>query len=321
MFANQSMNRRDALSVLGGVTGAAVLGPNVFAAPKPFAFNYTLASAMYGTAPLSEILPEAKKTGARSVTIWPVPHGDQREQIESMGHDAFIALMRKHKQRLGAIACYKLGPFGMRDEMRFARKIAGALGQKQEVVMITGGKGPRDLMGAALKAAVLEFAEKLKPEAAFAAEHNCAIAIENHGNNLFDSPDSMRWFADAIDTANLGIAFAPHHLVPAYMPENGQALGKLAGDLGPAMRYVYAQQYGHGFRGEGTIEDVMMQMPGRGALDFGPLTRALAKINFTGLTEILMHPTPRGIPIRDTTPQVTKEINMARRYLNGLVSA
>jgi sugar phosphate isomerase/epimerase len=311
------LTRRDAL----GAIAAAALTPSAFAASKPFKINYTLASAMYGTAPLAEILPEAKKTGARSVTIWPKVHGDQREQIEAMGHDAFVAMMRKHKLRLGAVACYKLGPFGMRDEMRFARKIADALGQKGEVVLITGGKGPRDLKGAELKAAVLEFAEKLKPEAEVAAETGCAIAIENHGNNLFDTPDSMRWFAEAIDTRRLGIAFAPHHLVPAYLPEDGKALGALARELGPAVRYVYAQQYGHGYRGEGTKEDEMMQMPGRGALDFGPLLAALRAIGYHGLTEILMHPTPRGIPILETTPKVTKEINRARRYLDALIAA
>ena len=60
----------------------------------------------------------------------------------------------------------------------------------------------------------------------------------------------------------------------------------------------------------------MLQMPGRGALDFRPILAALEKINYQGWTEIFMHPFPRGIPIQETVPKVTAEINRARKYLD-----
>ena len=65
-------------------------------------------------------------------------------------------------------------------------------------------------------------------------------------------------------------------------------------------------------------EQELMQMPGRGDLDFTPILSALKKINFAGWTEIFMHPVPRGIPILETTADVTNEINRARHYLDEL---
>jgi sugar phosphate isomerase/epimerase len=62
-------------------------------------------------------------------------------------------------------------------------------------------------------------------------------------------------------------------------------------------------------------EQELLQMPGRGPLDFTPLLRALKQMNYQGFTEIFMHPVPRGIPILETTVAVTAEINRAKAYL------
>ncbi|MFM8494347.1 MAG: hypothetical protein ACKOEM_02315, partial [Planctomycetia bacterium] len=40
--------------------------------------RWILASALYGTFPLAEILPEVAKTGADMIDLWPKPHGTQR---------------------------------------------------------------------------------------------------------------------------------------------------------------------------------------------------------------------------------------------------
>ena len=62
-------------------------------------------------------------------------------------------------------------------------------------------------------------------------------------------------------------------------------------------------------------EQELLQMPGRGSLDFVPVVKALKNINYKGWTEIFMHPVPRGIPILDSVQDVTAEINRSRRYL------
>ena len=62
-------------------------------------------------------------------------------------------------------------------------------------------------------------------------------------------------------------------------------------------------------------------MPGRGPLDFGPLMRELARMRFAGPIEIFMHPVPRGVPILETIPAVTAEINRARASLERLIDS
>ena len=64
-----------------------------------------------------------------------------------------------------------------------------------------------------------------------------------------------------------------------------------------------------------TKEEELLQMPGRGDLDFTPILAALKSIQYQGMTEIFMHPVPRGIPILQSTAEVTTEINRARDYL------
>ena len=51
----------------------------------PFKLSYILASCMYGTMPLVEIVSEVPKIGSQHIDIWPRVHGNQREQVESMG--------------------------------------------------------------------------------------------------------------------------------------------------------------------------------------------------------------------------------------------
>jgi hypothetical protein len=44
---------------------------------------------------------------------------------------------------------------------------------------------------------------------------------------------------------------------------------------------------------------------------------AVKQTGYAGWTEIFMHPFPRGIPILDTTAQVTAAICAARDYLEA----
>ena len=60
----------------------------------------------------------------------------------------------------------------------------------------------------------------------------------------------------------------------------------------------------------------LLLMPGfGGGLDYRPVIKALADIRYTGLVEIFMHPTPRGIPILPTAPEITAAINRSRDYI------
>ncbi len=274
------------------------------ASAEKFELNYMLASSMYGYLPLSEILPEVHQVGATTLDLWPKVHGNQREQLDEMGEDAFRELLKKHDVKLGCITQYKLGPFGLQDEMQLARRF-------QCDTIVTGGSGPKGLQGGELKKAVKEFAEKMKPHLDVAAETGVTIAIENHANNVIESPDSMKWLMEFRPNSHLAIALAPYHL-----PEDEQLLAQLIRDLGnEGLALFYAWQHGMGCMQKLPKEQELLQMPGRGDLDFTPLLAALKDIGFDGWTEIFMHPVPRGIPIHETAAEVTAEINRSREYL------
>jgi sugar phosphate isomerase/epimerase len=258
---------------------------------------------MYGCADVAEILPEVKKIGAGAIDIWPQRHGNQREQLDELGEEKFARLLKEHGVALGCITQYKLGPFALQDEMRLAAR----LGCK---TIVTGAKGPRGLRGAELKAGVRGFLEKMKPHLAVAEETGVTVAIENHGNNLIESPDSLKWLAELRPSKNLAIALAPYHL-----PQDEELLSRLIRELGGCVAVFYAWQHGMGCMTKLPKEQELLQMPGRGELDFTPLLAALRDIDYRGWTEIFMHPVPRGIPILPTTREVTDEINRSRRYL------
>ena len=226
---------------------------------QPFQLNYILASCMYGTLPLAEIVPEVKQIGAAHIDIWPRVHGDQREQVESMGNDAFADLLATHGVGLGISTRFDLGPFGLAEEMAFARDFGASL-------IVTGSTGPKDLTGEELRAAVADFAEALKPHIATAEKHNITISIENHSSALIESPDSMKWLIELTDSPHLGIALAPYHL-----PDDAQLVAQLIEDLGQGLALFYAWQHGMGCHEKLPKEQELMQMPGRGTLDFAPI--------------------------------------------------
>jgi sugar phosphate isomerase/epimerase len=270
--------------------------------------RYVLGSSLYGKMPLSEILPEVRATGARHIDIWPEHHANQREQIETMGHEQFAAMLKQYRVELGIMTRYDLGPFGLQDEMRVTKKLGGSM-------VITGSAGPKNLQEQALKAAVRAFVEKMKPHVEAAEQTGVVIGIENHANSLIDSPDSIRWFAEFSPGKSLGIALAPYHL-----PQDSALIARLIEDLDSRLVHFYAWQYGQGCYKKLPKPQELEQLPGLGNLDFVPIVAALKKINYTGWTEVFMHPVPRGIPILPTAALVTAQINHARDYLDKCLS-
>ena len=281
----------------GGFTSQAVIGP-------PFKLRYTLASSLFGKLPLQDILPQVHAAGADSIDLWPAPHGSQREQADALGDESFAALLREHSVRLEALTRYDLGPFGLANEIEYARKMGAS-------TIVTGGSGPKNLTGDALRSAVREFAEKLKPHVALAEEKGVKIAIENHGGNIIESADSIRWLVESLPSPHLGIALAPYHL-----PQEPETLAALIRNLGPHLFVFYGWQHGNGAMQAQPKEQELLQLPGRGTLDFTPLLLALREIAFRGITEVFMHPFPRGIPILEPISAAIAEINRARTYLD-----
>jgi sugar phosphate isomerase/epimerase len=306
--SNDRINRRQFhLGVAAAAVSAAVVGERngAWAGDEPFRLNYILGSPMYGTTDLAEVLGEVKKTGAEWIDIWPRRHADHREQVEATGHERFLELLEQHNVRLGAITRYDLGPYGLQDEMRVLKKLGGR-------VIVTGA---RNAEGKTLRDQVKAFVDNLGPHVAVAEQLGVTIGIENHSNSLIHTPDSIRCFAEFAKSPHLGIALAPYHL-----PQEEETIARVITDLGPALVFFQAWQHGMGSAVKLPKEQELLQMPGRGPLDFTPLLAALKKINYQGFTEIFMHPVPRGIPILETTEAVTAEINRARDYLERCLS-
>ena len=272
---------------------------------RTFKLRYIVASSMYGRMKLSEILPEVRRAGADYIDIWPESHANQREQVEEMGNQQFAAMLKKHRIKLGILTRYDLGPYNLKDEIRVAKKLGGSM-------VVCGSRGPGNLKGDALKAAVKNFIEKAKPQVDAAEQAGITIGIENHGNSLIRSPDSMRWFAEFTTSGHIGIALAPYHL-----PQEPELIARLIEDLDKNLVHFYAWQYGMGCHKKLPKEQELLQMPGRGKLDFVPIVSALKKINYRRWTEVFMHPVPRGVPILQTATQVTAEINRSRLYIEA----
>jgi sugar phosphate isomerase/epimerase len=302
------IDRREFLAASAATAATLALPTGVALAAPTLKPKYILGSCMYGYTAVGEIVPEVAKIGATALDIWPKVHGNQREQLDEMGEEKFAALLKKHNVTLGCITQYKLGPFGLQQEMRLAQRLGCT-------TMVCGGSGPKNLKGKELKAAVGKFVEQLKPHLAVAEETGVTIAIENHGNNLIDSPDSLKWLAELRTSKNLGIAFAPYHL-----EQNEKLQSDLIRALGSSIAIFYAWQHGMGCHKKLPKEQELLQMPGRGDLDFVPLFAALQDIKYQGWTEIFMHPVPRGIPILETTTEVTAEINRSREYITKCLS-
>ena len=276
--------KTSAAALAAGVT--ATLAP---AADEPFELNYMIASSMYGKLPLADVLPEVPKTGAKTIDIWRAVHANQREQIDEMGLDAFAALLKKFDV---SMACTTIWNKPFAEECRFVQKMGGNL-------LVTGFVPDSEPE---------KFVEQLRPQLAAAEETGVTVCIENHGGGL----DAIRRFAETSqDIPHLKIALAPYHL-----PQDANALAQVILDIGPKLGLFYAWQHGLGAMKKLPKDEELLQLPGRGDLDFTPILAALKKIRFTGPTEIFMHPFPRGIPIRDTAAEVTAEINRSRDYLS-----
>ena len=305
--------RQFSTAVVAGLTTASSVRFLEATQDTPFRFNYLLASSLYGYLYLGEILPEVRATGATAIDLWPKVHGNQREQVDDLGDDTFRRMLEAHQIELGCITQYKLGPYGLQAEMRFAQRFGCQ-------TLVTGSPSkPRDangnsLSGGQLKAAVAEFVSKMQPHLAVAEETGITIAIENHASSLIDSPDSMRWLAE-LSGDRLGIAFAPYHL-----PQDAQLLGQLIRDLDHRIKVFYAWEHGSGSMQRQPKEQELRQLPGRGELDFRPMVEALAAIDYRGWTEIFMHPFPRGIPILETVAEIREAINASRQHLEELAS-
>ena len=301
------MRRRNVIKSIGSLAGGVTASP-LIAEQDKFRLRYILSSAMYGYMPLESILPQVTLTGSEAIDVWCKVHGNQREQIDKMGHNVAKNLLAKHKVKAAVFTRYPLGPFGLVDEMRKIHKNFDA------EIIVCGTTGPSEVKGKEAKKVVSEFLEKMKPHVSVAEELGMTIAVENHSRQFLYHPDSLQYFAELNSSKNLGVALAPHHLhrfqdqIPAIIRDLGNA----------NIPFMYFQEHSDGMYKKTSKEIEMRQMPGfGGGLDYKPILRALKDIKYDGYCEIFMHPVPRGIPILPTIEEISKAISKSREYIES----
>jgi sugar phosphate isomerase/epimerase len=300
------MNRRQTFKA---ILGSSSLLPLLSGKQDPcFKIEYVLSSALFGNLPLADVLPEVNKAGASGIDIWRKVHATHREQIQEMGDDTFQSLLAKNKTRMLVSTCYPLGSFGQDEELAWVKKNGGKM-----TVSAARAMGEKDSSGKEASRQVKLFFEKLKPHLEIAQSLGVKMVFENHGNALLHTPDSLRYFAEYNpDTKHVGIGFAPHHMQNFGDAMVSQMIGELGGEQIP---FIYFQEHGIGSKKHVDKETELEQLPGRGNLDYVPVVQALKKAGFTGIAEIFMHPTPRGVPMLPTAPAITAEVNKSRAYI------
>ncbi len=260
--------RREFISMAARVAAAGVAVPGLLAAEtaseEQWQMRLATSSIHYAHLPIEEACAEIAKLGYEAIDIWSAhqgcPHLD--DVLERFGPEGLKDLLAENKLKLFAFSTYKGG------YAKYAELLGGAGGG---VAVQGSGKAsdPEDLT-ASMKA----FLEGLKPLAELAEEHDSYLALENHGNNLLQTIDSLKAFVDLNDSPRLGIALAPYHLqaIDASVPEAIEVCGR-------QLFFFYAWQRGKGLE----------QLPGVGTTNFAPWVEALAKVRYRGYVNPFMH--------------------------------
>ena len=101
------------------------------------------------------------------------------------------------------------------------------------------------------------FSEKIKPHVLTAENHGIKIGIENHSNNLINTPDSIKWLLELLPSENIGIALAPYHLQTLTL--SAEDIANLIREINDRLFMFYAWQYGMGCMKKLPKEKILLQ--------------------------------------------------------------
>ena len=264
------MKRRDFLRVSAGgglvlATASLTRGPLTAAADDAaWTMRLSTSSIHYQTLSIEQACARIAELGFAAVDIWSAhagcPHLDDVQQ--RLGAAGLKQLLAAHRLELCAFSVYQGG----------YPRYAQLLGEMGGGVAVRGSTNP--CAPAEIRQRMADFLETLKPEVELAEQHHSRLAIENHGQALLDSLDSLKAFVDLNRSPQLGVALAPYHL---------QALGASVEEAisicGPQLFYFYAWQQASGTE----------QLPGHGPTDFAPWLTALARAEYRGYVNPFMH--------------------------------
>jgi len=224
-------------------------------------------SIHFSELPIEKACERIAGLGFEAIDLWSAhegcPHLD--DIAARLGPEGLKSLLGKHKLKLFAFSVYQGG---------YAR-YAELLGKAGGGVAIQGSASP--CQPDELRARMRQFVEGLKPLIELAEKNNSYLAIENHGNALLDSLDSLKAFVETNTSPRLGIALAPYHIqaAQASVPEAIRLCGA-------QLSFFYAWQQ----------QPDVKQLPGVGPADMTPWVRALADVRYRGYVNPFMHGHP-----------------------------
>jgi sugar phosphate isomerase/epimerase len=268
---DESLNRRSFLRAIS-LGGAGVMTAPVFSSArawgastqKKWQMRLSTSSIHFTQLPIEQACERIAKLGFEAIDIWSAhegcPHLD--DVAERLGPEGLKELLVKHQLKLCAFSVYSGG------YERYAKLLGGAGG----AVAVRGSAGackPQEMT-----TRMREFITDLKPLVELAEKYNSHLAIENHGNALLCSLDSLKAFVDINTSPRLGIALAPYHIqtLNASVPEAIRTCGK-------QLMFFYAWQHSPGSE----------QLPGVGPTDIAPWLQALADVQYRGYVNPFMH--------------------------------
>jgi sugar phosphate isomerase/epimerase len=268
-----SFNRRDFLkfAALSAVAGRGALtlqgGTQDNAAGRKWRMHLSTSSIHFMQLPIEQACEKTAKLGFEAIDIWSAhegcPHLD--DAAKRLGAEGLKELLARHKLKLAAFSVYSGG------YTRYA-ELLGIVGGG---VAILGSAPPckPDEMTSRMQ----QFIEGLKPLVELAEKNSSYLAVENHGQALLDSVDSLKAFVDLNASPRLGIALAPYHLqaLNASVPDAIRICGK-------QLFFFYAWQ----------CYPESKQLPGVGPTDMTPWIEALADIRYRRFVNPFMHGHP-----------------------------
>ena len=264
----RTFDRRRFLAAGAAFSAAAACpGLTATAADPGWKMRLSFSTIQFTRLPIEEACRRIAELGFEGIDIWSAhancPHLDDVQ--ERLGAAGLKELLEKHRLKLHAFSVYKGG------YPRYAR----LLGEAGGGVAVRGSAPP--CPPSELRPRMKAFLEGLRPELELCEKHNSHLAIENHGNALLESLDSIKALVDLCDHPRLGIALAPYHL-----QRGNVSVEEAIAVCGEKLLFFYAWQ---------NAPD-LDQLPGHGPTDFTPWLRALAQVNYRWYVNPFMHHEP-----------------------------
>ena len=268
----ENPNRRSFLKAAGVYAAAGAMAalpcPAAGGTDGKWQMRLSTSSIHFMGLPVEKACERISRLGFDAIDIWSAhagcPHLD--DVVERVGPDGLKRLLKKHNLELFSFSVYKGG----------YKRYAELLGKSGRGVAVRGSeRGEPDSKD--LVPRMKKFIDGLKPLVELAEKHDSYLAIENHGNALLCSLDSLKAFVDINDSPRLGIALAPYHIQTfgGSVPEAIRICGK-------QLFFFYAWQHHPGAK----------QLPGIGPTDMKPWLEALADIKYRGYVNPFMHGHP-----------------------------